>query len=386
MIGKVIEINGKEYKIGDGITFTRSIDSISDTGSVSMPYQKDLLKLDIFTPITIYAGEVEDTDYDKNDLVKVFDGYITNVRVSRSKASPNITIDFSDKIYWFNFNEPLISPQTIGSGGSFLSTEGATSILDFVNLLKTIYSSSGVQLPFDIDVKAESNLFVHLNGDKNIYNVLDNMKNKSVIYIIYIPWENKLLFKTPDYIQYLQKGVEEVYEFDTDSILNTLSVSSTTSLVNVVVYVGMGGRKGVAADWFSLMNGKALREMRYYALWTSNIEELEKMARNKLLEISRNNNISFNTVLNNKTLKLLPGTLISINDGDIFNGEVFIIKSISYNISKSDVSCSIDVYSSFVSAVPENFVVKDYNITDINSFREREDKLVQDLADIYDYE
>jgi len=388
MIGKIVEIQVdgeiREFKLGDSITFTRDLDSISDSGSVSLPYNKDFFNLPLFTPITIYAGEVSSSYYTKDDLIKVFDGYITNIRVTRSKTSPSITIEFADKVYWFNFNEPIRTPQSLNL--PLFNFEGATNIYDFVRLLKQIFMESNLTIPFEMDVKVEENLMVPLSGDKNVYNILQHIKQKSVVYIIYNPWDNKLVFKTPDYIQYLQKGEEEVYSFDISNIINTLNVSSTTSLVNVVVYVGQGGRKGVAVDWASLVEGKKLREVRFYAQWTSNIEELERLARNKLLELLRNNNISFNIPVNNTTLKFLPGMLVSINDGDIFSGEVFIVKSLSYTISKNDVSCNVNVYSSFITTLPENFVIKDYNITDISSFRERSEKFIHDLAQVYDYE
>jgi len=374
MIGKKLFIDGREVDGGDGLSYSYDLDNISSTGSIELPFDPTYKDTEKFTPIEVYVGEVDSIDYTKEDLVKVWDGYIMEVSITDSKTAANLSIEFADKMQFFNINIP-IRPSVGGL------------LYEFVDVLKQSYKESDINIPFDIDVKAFENVIVKPDKENNTIQQLESIRNKTVIYIDYIPYSNTLLFKTPRYIQYIQNQEAEAWQFNKDNIIGDLKLSSATSMITTVVYTGLGGRKGVAIDFLALAAGRRQREERYYAAYSANVQELEKLAREKLLERARNNIVEFSAPVTNDTLKIRPGDLIQIKDTKFFDGEVFIVKNLSYSINKtSDVVLNIQAFASVLATFPEDFVMNDYNITDIDTVRQQSDKVVEDLAEVYGYD
>lgn len=369
-----IFIGEAEFDNGDNLNYSYDLDSISNTGTIDMPFDEIYYSLNKFTPIQIYLGEVDSINYNLNDLTKIWDGYIMNIGIIDSKTNPSIQLEFADKLQFFNINQP-VRPSMAG-----LLTE-------YVNVLKQAYSESDVNLPFEIKIDAFENVIVKPRKELNTIQQFETIREKTVIYIDYIPWDNTLIFKTPQYIQYVANGVSEAWQFNKSNIMKELKINSTTNMVTSVVYVGLGGRKGVAIDFLALSSGNTFREERYYAGWSSNVQELEKLAREKLLERARNNTVSFHTIVTNDTLKIRPGDLVQISDTRFLNGQIFIVKNLDYNISKQgDVILNITAYASVLSSIPEGFITKDYNVTDIDTVREQTDKVTETLAEVYGYD
>lgn len=373
MIGKKIFIGGVEYEGGDNIDYSLDLDTISNTGTIEMPFSPGYIDIDKFTPIEIYVGEVDDVNYTKDDLIRVWKGYIMDIGLTDSKTNPGVSIEYADEMQWFNINQP-VRPSIAG-----LLTE-------FVNVLRQSYKESDLTIPFGISTNVFTNTLVKPRKENNTIQQLESIREKTVVYIDYNSIDNTLFFKTPQYIQYLQNGEAEAWQFNDENILKELKLNSATSMITTVVYVGLGGRKGVAIDFLAFSQGKQAKEERYYAGWSSNIQELEELAREKLLERARNNIIEFSTLIDNETLKIRPGDLIQIQNTRFFNGEVFIVKNLHYNINKEgEAILNIQAFASVLSTLPESFVMDDYNITDIDVVREQPDKVAENAAEVYGY-
>lgn len=373
MIGKKIFIGGVEYEGGDNIDYSLDLDTISNTGTIEMPFNAGYIDIDKFTPIEIYVGEVDDINYTKDDLIRVWKGYIMDISLTDSKTNPGVSIEYADEMQWFNINQP-VRPSIAG-----LLTE-------FVNVLRQSYIESDLVIPFGISTNVFTNTLVKPRKENNTIQQLESIREKTVVYIDYNSIDNTLFFKTPQYIQYLQNGETEAWQFNDENILKELKLNSATSMITSVVYVGLGGRKGVAIDFLAFSQGKQAKEERYYAGWSSNIQELEELAREKLLERARNNVIEFSTLIDNETLKIRPGDLIQIQNTRFFNGEVFIVKNLHYNINKEgEAILNIQAFASVLSTLPEGFVMDDYNITDIDVVREQPDKVAENAAEVYGY-
>ena len=373
MIGKIIYINGLEVQGGDNLNYSYDLDNISSTGTVDMPFDAGYKDIEKFTTIQIYVGEVDSTTYTKDDLILVWDGYLMDIGMIDSKTNASVSLEFADQMQFFNINQP-IRPSIAG-----LLTE-------FVNVLKQSYSESDITIPFDITVNAFENVIVKPRKEKNTIQQLESIREKTVVYIDYVPWSNEMIIKTPQFIQYVENGTTEAWQFDDSNIVKDLKMNSSTNMVTTVVYVGLGGRKGVAIDFLALSQGRQFKEERYYAGWSANIQELEKLAREKLLERARNNIVEFSTIITNDTLKMRPGDLIQISNTKFFSGEVFIVKNLNYSISKQgDAVLNISAYASILATLPEDFIMKDYNITDIDTVREQPDKVTEAVAEVYGY-
>lgn len=352
-----IFIEDEEVFGANNIKLDFNLENLISTGSFNIP---DLYSNQEFikkqSRVEIYCGYVENTNFVlKEQLVRRFKGYITGVTNSISKTNRTLTINVMDQLEFLSRNDLQVA---IG---------GDSSLQSFLELL--IGQIVGLYPLYELDYYIGPdtvNAIPKIDSSPNAIELLSNIKKNLVVNIFYNSITGQLNVISPYFTQFLWKDQEiEVYDFNLNNMVGVLNYGDLTNNINKVVYVGAGGVKGVASDYSAIALGQGGQELRFYDMTTGSKEALEEKARNKLLDVQKNHQISFTVPLTESMLNVMPGELCRINDYNKFTGrEVFIIKSISMNITKDDLSVEISAYAHTLTEFPEELVLTKFGITD----------------------
>jgi hypothetical protein len=233
-------------------------------------------------------------------------------------------------------------------------------------------------LPFDqsivpLDI-TESNLFIDVRGGKDTKEALQSITKKYAL-IIHQRGDGHIMVMTPFYL--LSAASDPVLNFWAwnfsllDGTMWDVDYGDVTSNVNAVIVIGNSASVGIAVDVIAsqLTGGRIVYQLMENRSVVGK-EACEQIARNKLLELERNNIISFKTLFNPE---FMVGQPIQLQDNDRFTGEeIFILKRYAFTIDKGDVSCDITAYAHSLTTLPEDIVLSNTGIADVDSLGIRE--------------
>ena len=348
-----IYVNGERILGANNISVDFSLSDLITNLSFTIPvtYTKLLKKFD---SIELYVGYVGENETIKlENLVRRFKGYITTLPKSVSKNVLTLNVGAESELEFFTRNELLYSV------GADQSIPAIISILQ--TALKTSFPEYNINFFLSADLE---DVIVKVKHSTNVLEILESIRALAVLNVYYNPMLNMVFIVSPVFAQYLYNdyGIE-VYDFNLNNMIGTLNYGDLTNDVNQVVYVGLGGNRGVATDYSSVALGQGLKTQFFRNMTTGSRVALEKMARNKLLSIQKNHKISLSTPYLEPVLRIMPGELCRIADQDYFTGEeIFIINSVDITISKNDLKVDLGVFAHTLTQFPESVVLDDFGI------------------------
>jgi len=380
------------------ITGEFDIDNLWGTLSFSLPYllpgQKnvtdtgvlDITRLKKFDTVKLYYDEIENTisPVRPGNLVNVFYGFIDSIKLVKNKDS----IDYSfsalgtmaladDRNLIFERKTGELQNLIIGS-----PTRVGTLDPNDIGILQLAFGAqTSVIVPEVAFIDIEANtLFVNLQGGKKLSEVLKEIRDKYAV-IIHQTGNGTLQVFTPFFLLSSQDSEYlNAYGWDFKLGVNmyNLDYGDLTNAINSVVVLGLGGVVGVAVDPVMVQlnagSGNAVTQADYnYLVFEQRdlqgVEACQKVARQKLLEITRNFSITFKT-------KFLPqfavGQPFIVNDNDRFTSDqIWIIKKFSFTINKDDISCDITGFANSLDQFPEDIIIDATGIADVDQLEIR---------------
>lgn len=373
------------------------MDAICGTLSFNLPYvfstlpqsayfgstgaSLDGFRLKKYNFVTLdYADLERDREPLESEYVTIFDGYINSINLIKSKLS----IEYNIQCYGTLglANEKNLSrnvENTLIENMPFI-------ILQRANLQKGSYN----ELPSDqqediVPVSSFSdsngNSTVSLNsiagitakniGGKNAKEAIVEYKTRYGLIFHQDP-DGKVQVTSP--VDILNKDRIDAWSFNTEENVFELDYGDLTSNIDGVVVYGFGGVKGEALDITQIKlkgiqqnsNGKYnVNILRFERRDLLSEEECQKVARALLLENNKNYTTSFRTIFDPY---FRVGQPLVINDHDLFSGEeIFFIKSFKYTLDKNDVSCTITAYNHVLNVLPEEIVIANSGILDVDT-------------------
>ena len=380
------------------ITGEFDIDNLWGTLSFSLPYllpgQKnvtdtgvlDITRLKKFDTVKLYYDEIENTisPVRPSNLFNVFYGFIDSIKLVKNKDS----IDYSfsalgtmaladDRNLIFERKTGELQNLIIGS-----PTRVGTLDPNDIGILQLAFGAqTSVIVPEVAFIDIEANtLFVNLQGGKKLSEVLKEIRDKYAV-IIHQTGNGTLQVFTPFFLLSSQDSEYlNAYGWDFKLGVNmyNLDYGDLTNAINSVVVLGLGGVVGVAVDPVMVQlnagSGNAVTQADYnYLVFEQRdlqgVEACQKVARQKLLEITRNFSITFKT-------KFLPqfavGQPFIVNDNDRFTSDqIWIIKKFSFTINKDDISCDITGFANSLDQFPEDIIIDATGIADVDQLEIR---------------
>jgi hypothetical protein len=188
---------------------------------------------------------------------------------------------------------------------------------------------------------------------------------------------------TPSYLLSSSSGLLGISAWDFELGRNAYEIQygDLTSKVNSVIVVGFPPVVGMAVDPIGLSlnsKGNTPQPYNYNYLTFYNYDlkseiQCNRVAKEKLLELERNNTISFQTRFDPRFMVFQP---LTFRDNDRFSGEeIFFIKKFNVNISKENVSCTITAFNHSLTTLPNELVISDTGIADVDVLGIREKAL-----------
>jgi len=391
------------------------IDSLGGTMNFNLPYILEnqlgpvsllinITRLKKFDTVRLYFGEFDkDFEIKGNDdasltaprqtasgipggdgLIKVFDGFIENVRLSKTKDAIDYEISAAGTVSLANYRNVEYRKTSEGGMAAIIR-----EILDISNLgrvkddngdfikLRDVDGSvirdddGNVKfkevVPFEADV-AEDFLPVSIAGGTTTAEFLLQLRRKYAI-ILHQGGDGILRLQTSTFFANQSTDVVLTYNIDEGDVFE-LNYGDLTNNYNAVVVFGFPPDVGVALDAVAVQNNQGnVNYLTFDNRSIKGIENCEEVARQKLLELERNFSISFKTRFI-PTLRI--GQAFSLRDNDRFTGfERWIIKKFSFVIDKGDVSATITGYTHSLTLLPSNIVLSNTGVADIDILRLR---------------
>lgn len=350
---------------GFGFKGKFDLDQLAPTLSFNLPYllpgqfslggtTVDLTRLKKYDTVQLYFGEfAQDPGVVTTDqLIKVFDGYIENINLSKTKQS----IDYSITAYG--------TAGLFNSRGAFYEITSAPLGVLMRRLIEGGNLQDIVPLRF-LNIQNE-NLGVIIDGGKNLKDVVDQIKEKYAV-IITQSGDGFLNVYTPSFLQENNGSTgREAWQFNLqEGNVFEIDYGDLTSNLNAVVVMGYPPSVGIAIDVLGVENNAGeINYQTYERPDLFGIEDCEAFAREKLLEQQRNFVLSFKTKFNPL---FQVGQSFQLADQDRFTGqEIFTLKSYEFTIDKNDVSCKIEGFTFSLTVLPENFVLSNTGIADVD--------------------
>ena len=377
------EGNSIETELGSDFGFGGDLDKIGMDMSFNLPYVKfnedasgvDLTRLKKFDTAKLYYGEFETNpgDIGLSNLNLVFDGFIDNITLSKSKDSISYAISCFSTI---------LLPRKLER-----TTEEVKYVEDAIN---TLLQLGGVQdgeaavlATIDlfppsmiryIDIDAQD-LLVKLSGDEELVGALKKITQNYAINI-YQSGDGYLNIVTPT--QILQSGGDlafNAWEFKIDENMWSLDYGNIVNDINGVVCLGrppdvMGQAIDPIGVQLNAGSGVTPGPQHYNYLTIQrrdliDTESCQKVARNELLNILKNYVVTFTTKFD---YRYRLGQPVTIYDNDRYpDGKIFFIKSYRVSLSKDSVVCTIVAYASSITQLPEDLVIDSDGITDVDN-------------------
>jgi hypothetical protein len=165
------------------------------------------------------------------------------------------------------------------------------------------------------------------------------------------------------------------WRFDiNDGTLFEIDYGDLTNHYNAVVVLGRPPVYGVAVDPIAVQNnGGHINYIVHENRYLVSDEDCQQVARDKLLEISKNYVVTIKTKFHPEFMVGQPFTII---DNDRFDGtQTLIIKKYSFSIDKEDVSCTIQGYANTPQMLPEKLVLEPTGVMDVDILQIRDKEL-----------
>lgn len=377
--------NSFQTSTANGISGNFDIDEIAGTLSFALPYKDQAIKnLKKNDTILLYFGyfnsdpgdiTVDSTQKNSNGLQRVFTGYIDAIKLNKSKTSYTYTVEAKGTLALGNernterkvaeVNEPLTLINTILQLGGMQN--GSVAQAEEIDVLIEIIPESDVVQYISPE---EQELYIRVKGGKSVKEMIDDIKKRFSL-IIHQTGDGIVNIMTHFMISTNPKD-DRAWEFRLDTNMFELDYGDLTSDINSVVVIGRPPVVGMAVDVFAVETAAGDRPIQksdyrwriYENRDLISDEDCEKVARNKLLEISRNHYITFKTQYEPD---FEVGQAVRIWDDDKFDGRIFIIKNFTFNIDKGDVSCDITAFANSLQLLPEELVISPTGINDVDS-------------------
>jgi hypothetical protein len=361
-----------------GLSINREMNDMISTMSFSLASGTEL---DVILKKYLYVEYYIKSD-EKSAIFRCkFRGFVDTILQRSSKDSRTYSITCLDKLSIFSRIE-FFKKIDIASVRELLRQLQLTTVDALQRFLINEYLPF-TTINFESRINGLNVIIRDLSPSNNLITYLRNIREKTPVYVYYNPETDTVVFTNPTYLQYDYRtnAVLPIYDFDTETnILGTLDYGDISNDVNAVIYIGFNGVQGAAIDFINAGIQGTVRPLYKYNFSTGNKEDLEELARNDLLDISKNFHISFNTSFTETNLDIDLGEMIAINDHQNFYGDrYFIIRKIDYTVQKGDVIISLECSASVLTDIPEDFVLNKFGVTDIDTLTVNEDKPKGDL-------
>lgn len=353
----------------------------------------DVTRLKKYDTVRLYYDELDTliTPIRPSDLKQVFYGYIDNIKLAKRKD--DITYEISalgtlalarERNLIFERKQGFLQNIIIGSA----SPQGTLNA-DDIGILQLGFGAQTTaiipQVDFlDVDVNT---LVINIEGGKNLGDVLKQITEKYAV-IIHQIGDGTLMVMTPFFLLNSRNNATlnvNGWEFELGVNVFELDYGDLSNNINSVVVKGYPPSVGVAIDpvMVQLNAGSGVTpqpEHYNYLVFELrdlvSIEDCQKVARQKLLEIARNYSVSFRT-------KFKPefqiGQPFTLTDNDRFNtNQIWILKKFTFNLSKDDASATITGYAHALDMFPEDIVIDPTGIADVDVL-ELKDKVPPEL-------
>ena len=363
-----VVIRDKKFDIGQNYTIDEDLDIPYMKMNFDFPYYetgewttKQFRKYDrvqMYFDFFDSPGELARANIDS--MPKIFDGYINRMELSEDKSGGS--------------NYKMYTRSTIG-----LSYERTIEIPSFSGDINTIMQRSLQQTDIlayipNIYVKGISDtMTLKVEGNKYFGKVLDQLREKYAIQTFQVG-SGDLYIQTP---AYLTGQTVEASVYDLKTNVFNMNYGEITQDVDTVVVVG-NNCIGIAFDpiGFQLKKGVALENIQttispdstdlnalfIYRRDLYSQQECQEVAINKLIELARNYQISFDTVFE-PTRKV--GDMFLINNSDrISSTQKWIMKKRTTVIGKDNVKSTISGYSNSITDFPDDILLSSTGILD----------------------
>ena len=398
-VKQVIVFGNKEYNPetdevitdrAENISGEFDIDLISGILSFTLPYidsnseqyYKDSMEAEFKTllkkriPVRLYF-EMFDTNQDSardlyinGELKQIFEGVIDKIKTSRSKTDAPFIIECVGTLTYVS-NEYKLP--------FFKNIQGFPGIEFFDFAIEQSGTSNLIRIPDVINNVSEEgqNVFVPWSSSNDLKEVFEQAKDTFGIRVHQRGDGNVNIY---DPLYYFAQTQVPAYEYTLGYNMFNIDYGDLTNNVQVVEIFYSGG-VGFAIDPTGMSlkaseTGKnendpvLYNRITLYRYDITSKDEAELAAKNYLLELIRNNVITFQCLVNPL---LNCGDFVSVSDGEKYSGFPMWVKSYSFNISKSDCSMSITATRSVLQTQPEELIVNKLGITDLDILAIRKD-------------
>lgn len=359
--------------LGGGVTFklpylTPNQKNVSDSGV-------DITRLEKFDTVKIFFGEFEEdfniqaqseADLIGLGLTQIFDGFIDTIKLNKTKTAFDYAITALSKVIISKERTLEFQRTDYGSATSAVGT--ILQISNLINRTDPLTGSktdlNGNPIPDLVEFVSEipdDRLPINLEGGKTTKDFLMKLREKYAV-ILHEAGDGVFRLSTAEIFSG-NTAVDFEFDFSEGNIFD-LDYGDLTSQYNAVVVFGFPPNVGVALDAIAVANTGAVNYFLMENRDLKSIEDCEQVARNKLLELERNFYITFKAPFKPE---FRIGQTFRLKDQDRFTGdEKFIISKVAWTINKTDVAATITGYTHSLTLLPENIVLSNTGVADID--------------------
>ena len=341
------------------IAVEREINAPEEVGGVPV------LTTDITEEVHYYAGGKE--------LSVIFDGFLDQIKLSKAKENIEYRLIALGTLGMANYRNMEYEKQ---SGALFDPDTGGGLIpqmLQVAGLQKGYENITPVPqniIPLDkiqfIDTSI-STFEVSTDGGVNLKEALESIRKKYGLIIHQGP-DGVVQILTPLFLLNARGNSSldvNAWSFSLDEgTLFEIDYGDLTNQYNAVVVLGANTSQGVAVDVAAVENnGGNVNYLIHENRDLASDEDCERVAKEKLLEISKNFIVTVKTKFQPEFRVCQP---IRFVDHDRFTGnELFLIKKFTFRIDKNDVSCQVIGFCNSITLIPEDVVLESAGVLDM---------------------
>jgi len=380
------------------ITGEFDCDNVSGTLTFSLPYIdkrnedfyensieadfKNIIKKRL--PIRLFSKLLETNEidninaYNQGLLPQVFIGTINSVRLTRDKNNYNFNIECIGALTFVanEFRLPISKQTNTYSGTEYfnavISEAGATVFIPATQVLYNVSDSANTAF---IKWSDSNNLMEVFSSVKDSYGMRVHQQGNG-----YVNLFDPLYFFTQDVNDEILGTQILAWEFTLGDNMFNIDYGDLTTDVQMVEVVGLDD-KGQAIDPIGMAlkaselnisedDPSIYNKLTFYRPDIVSRYELELAAKNILLELMRNNVITFQTMFE-PDINCMD--FVTVADGEKYSGLPMQIKSYSFSIDKSDVSMTITAFRSTLALQPAELITDVSGITDLDIMQIRKD-------------
>ena len=319
-----------------------------------------------------------------DDLDLIFDGYIDNIQLSKNKTAIPYQITAFGTLLLINERSLIYQVHSdilVDQRADGQLTGVIPWVLQNTGLQQGPLGAADVQVDTDIIPQSKMRLIdtslnqfvVSVEGGTQGKEVFKKIKEKYAV-TIHQSGDGFVNIITPSFLLSSSSGLLEVdtWQFEVGVNAFDIDYGDLTNKINSYVVIGFPPNVGMAIDVIALnlkTRGRDVKPQDYNYLVEKNYNlrsqiDCNRVAREKLLEKERSNITSFRTKFDPRFMIFQP---LQIKDNDRYTGEeIFFIKSYEVTLTKGDVSCVINAFNHSLDVLPEEIVLSDTGIADID--------------------